>query len=65
MSSLLTVSETARRLRLNQETIRRMARQGRLPGVRISRHWLFAEQDLVELLEQAKVKAPEQPSSQR
>lgn len=50
MTDLLTAAEAARVLRLNVKRVQALAREGRLPAVRIGRKWLFPRQDLQERL---------------
>lgn len=38
---LWTVDDVALYLRLNPETVRQMARLGRLPGIKVGRSWRF------------------------
>ena len=52
MAELLTVSDAARILRLRPVTVRRMARDGRLPAMRLPGGWRFLEADLHRWLEQ-------------
>jgi excisionase family DNA binding protein len=46
----LTPQEVARRLRLNEQTIRRYLRNGRLSGTRMGSRWLIADADLQRFL---------------
>ena len=50
MTNLLTAAEAAQVLRLNVKRVQAMARQGRLPAVRIGRKWLFPHSELQERL---------------
>lgn len=43
---LLTVEEAARYLQLNEQTVRAMARQGRLVAFKVGRSWRFRKSDL-------------------
>jgi excisionase family DNA binding protein len=43
---LLTVPEAARLLHMHPKTLQIMARDGRIPSVRIGKPWLFRESDL-------------------
>ena len=43
---LWTVEEVAQYLRLDPDTVRVMARRGRLPGVRVGRVWRFSKERL-------------------
>jgi excisionase family DNA binding protein len=38
-SDLLTIEETAAKLRVNLDTVRRLLRQKKLPGVKIGAQW--------------------------
>ncbi len=50
----LTLRETAQRLRVRPETLRRWIRNGVLPAVRIPGRYLVAESDLAMALEPAR-----------
>jgi len=39
LGELLTVSETARLLRIGEATVRRLARRGELPALRVGGQW--------------------------
>lgn len=41
--ALLTASEVAEHLRLHIETVYRLARQGKLPAVKVGEQWRFSE----------------------
>ena len=43
---LLSADEVARHLRLNVKRVQLLAREGRLPGRRVGRKWLFDRHDL-------------------
>jgi len=43
---LLSADEVARHLRLNVKRVQALARDGRLPGRRVGRKWLFDRRDL-------------------
>jgi excisionase family DNA binding protein len=47
---LLTVEEAALFLRLKPGTVRKMARQHRLPALKVGRGWRFLSSDLLALL---------------
>jgi excisionase family DNA binding protein len=53
--NLLTTREVASQLRVSTSTVRRMARLGRLPALRVGRLWRFAQQDLTVKLHQQKL----------
>ena len=46
-----TIKQAAEVLQINEETARELARQGRLQGSKIGRHWRFTERDLEQFLE--------------
>lgn len=48
--SLLTLPEVATCLRFSQMTVHRLVRQGRLPAVRVTRHFRFHRRDVLDLL---------------
>ena len=52
MEPLLTVEEVSQLLRLKPATVRQMAREGRLPAIRIARHIRFTPQAIRAILEQ-------------
>ncbi len=43
---LLTVEEAAAHLRVNPQTVYRLLRAGKLPGVRVGRQWRVRRADL-------------------
>jgi excisionase family DNA binding protein len=50
MPDVLTAAEAARFLRTRPETLKRLAREGKVPGVKLGHEWRFLRQDLVDLL---------------
>ena len=50
--NLLTTREVAERLKVSGSTVRRMAREGRLPAMRVGKLWRFPLQELVVKLRQ-------------
>jgi excisionase family DNA binding protein len=51
LPDVLTVDEAAGLLRLNEQTVTRLAREGALPCVRVGGQWRFAKHRLLALLE--------------
>jgi excisionase family DNA binding protein len=51
VAEILTVEEAARLLRLSPYTVRKLARQGRLPGRKVGRGWRFRKDLLLAWLE--------------
>jgi excisionase family DNA binding protein len=49
-NEVMTVAEAADYLRLNRQTIMRMAARGELPGVKIARRWRFKRTDIEAVL---------------
>lgn len=47
---LMTVEEVADLLRMHLDSVRRLLRQGRLPGVRLGKRWWIRRADLEALL---------------
>ena len=47
---LMDTEDASRYLKLNPKRVQALARDGRLPGRRVGRKWLFARQDLDRLL---------------
>ena len=50
---LISASEAAQYLRLNVKRVQALAREGRLPGRRVGRKWLFDRRDLDKALGRA------------
>ncbi len=46
----MTVDDAADYLKLNRQTIMRMAARGELPGVKIARRWRFKRTDIEAML---------------
>lgn len=55
LPDVLTLEEAAEYLRVSPELLRRKAREGLIPGVRIGRHWRFSRRQLLEWLESAAI----------
>lgn len=55
METLYTVEQVAEKFEVHPETVRRMARDGDLPGKKIGKSWRFSDADLQQFLEGAKV----------
>jgi len=47
---VLITKEVAEMLRVSERTVRRWAKQGRIPGVRIGKDWYFLESELLAVL---------------
>ena len=46
LSAYISVPQAARELSVHQETVRRLLRQGVLPGCKVGTLWLIAKKDL-------------------
>jgi excisionase family DNA binding protein len=55
-----TPKEVARRLRRNEQTIRRYLREGRLQGIRVGTRWLITDADLQLFLWESRVAVKEE-----
>lgn len=55
MAEVLTTKEVAEYLRMSADTVKRLARQGRLPGVKLGHTWRFRKADLEEMFSEAVV----------
>jgi excisionase family DNA binding protein len=49
-NDIMTASELAEYLRLNEVTIYRLAQEGKLPGLKVGRQWRFKKEVIDELL---------------
>lgn len=47
---LMTLQEIARYLKLSVHTIYKMVEQGRLPGIKLGKHWRFRKEEVYEWL---------------
>lgn len=45
-SPLLTVHETARYLNVKEQTVRSLARKGKIPALKVGRAWRFRKEDI-------------------
>ena len=52
---LLTTQEAAQQLKVSVSTVTRMARSGRLPGMRVGKLWRFSQSELTLKLRQQKL----------
>ncbi len=53
MARLLTVNEVAGLLRIARRTCRIWLRTGKLPAVKVGKHWLVREEDVEAFLKRA------------
>ena len=50
----LTPDEVAVKLRIDQETVLRWLRTGKLPGYKVGKHWRVSHTDYVEFVERTR-----------
>ncbi len=50
MSALLTIEETAEKLKMHPETMRDYLRERKITGVKVGRSWRVRESDLVAFI---------------
>lgn len=51
---ILDAAEVAKLLRLNEQTVKRLANRGELPGFKIGGRWRFKRQDIEDYIEEQK-----------
>lgn len=52
MGKILTIEQAAEMLHLNPQVVRKYLREGKLPGMKIGRHWRVSEEGLSEFVRQ-------------
>jgi len=52
--TVLTLKEVAERLKLHPNTLRRYAKEGKLPAMKFGRVWRIEEKDLVKFISESK-----------
>jgi len=45
-SSIMTLKETAKYLKIGKSTLYKMAREGKIPAVKIANQWRFRKEDI-------------------
>jgi excisionase family DNA binding protein len=58
MSRLLTTAELAEQLHMNEETVRKLAREKRIPSIRLTRTWRYDPAAVEQALAKASEPAP-------
>ncbi|MDP3938261.1 MAG: helix-turn-helix domain-containing protein [Deltaproteobacteria bacterium] len=56
MNNVLSVREVARYLKLNEQTVYRLAREGKLPASKIGKQWRFSRRDIEALIQKHRSK---------
>jgi excisionase family DNA binding protein len=51
---ILDADEVAKLLRLNEQTVKRLANRGELPGFKVGGRWRFKRQDIEDYIEEQK-----------
>ncbi|OGP85078.1 MAG: hypothetical protein A2Y95_08785 [Deltaproteobacteria bacterium RBG_13_65_10] len=59
MDRLLNVREIARYLKVNEQTVYRLAREGKIPATKIGRQWRFSLNEIQGLLHRGGVSRKE------
>ena len=55
-SSILTIEEVSEYLRVPRSTVYRLAKNGKLGGVKVGRHWRFLEEQILNYLRPEKIR---------
>ena len=50
MNDVLSVREVAQYLKLNEQTVYRLAREGKLPASKIGKQWRFSRREIEALI---------------
>ena len=50
-SPIMTLEETAKYLKIGKSTLYKMAREGKIPAVKIANQWRFRKEDIDKWLE--------------
>ena len=53
-NDILDADEVAKLLRLNEQTVKRLANRGELPGFKVGGRWRFKRQDIEDYIEEQK-----------
>jgi len=54
IDDILDADEVAKLLRLNEQTVKRLANRGELPGFKVGGRWRFKRQDIGDYIEEQK-----------
>ena len=52
MNDVLSVREVAQYLKLNEQTVYRLARDGKLPASKIGKQWRFSRREIEALIQE-------------
>jgi excisionase family DNA binding protein len=53
-SEIMTLEETAKYLKIGKSTLYKMAREGKIPAVKIANQWRFRKEDIDKWLQEIK-----------
>ena len=56
-SEIMTLEETAKYLKIGKSTLYKMAREGKIPAVKIANQWRFRKEDIDKWLQEIRDKA--------
>ncbi len=60
---ILDIKDTAKYLRIPVSTIYRLAQDGKIPAVKVGKHWRFLKKDLQLLFVQKREAPPQNPEN--
>ena len=55
-SPIMTIEETAKYLKIGKSTLYKMAREGKIPAVKIANQWRFRKEDIDKWLQEIRNK---------
>ena len=56
-SPIMTIEETAKYLKIGKSSLYKMAREGKIPAVKIANQWRFRKEDIDKWLQEIRDKA--------
>jgi excisionase family DNA binding protein len=62
---ILTIKDVAEFLRLPASSVYKLAQDGKIPGVKVGKHWRFLKKDLELLFEQKREDHPQIPEGKK
>lgn len=64
-NDILDAEEVAELLRLNEQTVKRLANRGELPGFKVGGRWRFKRQDIEDYIEEQKRRYTDKKDDER
>jgi len=61
---IMTLEETAKYLKIGKSTLYKMAREGKIPAVKITNQWRLRKEDIDRWLQEITKRRRKQPTSQ-